>query len=276
LLEEIVSKPDERFTLLNFFDHFVFILTFARIQLESYLQETLLEEEHLALFEELFNSMPKDNNGSAITLDFFEMLSKNDNVTRILDEPSREPKEVSEIPKETIGQTLERIYLEAPEVISWEEFKAYFTVKGRPDKNTEVEYVNKKEEKKSKSQAKPKGTKYAITVPEPFKFDRREKRKGMSIRERRLKEMLEQKEKDIKESIKITYKATPVPPEVKIPLYEQIMKEQEARRMQVKQNSIAITKANEKPFSFYYRDLTKTKPEPAEMPKHVFTANPVP
>ncbi|CAG9312348.1 unnamed protein product [Blepharisma stoltei] len=121
-----------------------------------------------------------------------------------------------------------------------------------------------------------KGTRFAITVPEPFKFDRREKRKGMSIRERRLKEMLEEKEKEIKESIKITYKATPVPPEVKIPRYEQIMKEQEERRMQVKQNSIAITKANEQPFSFYYRDLTKTKPEPAEMPKHVFTANPVP
>lgn len=275
LLEEILSKEDESFSLLMFIEHFVFLLTFAKIQLESYYKETLLSEDHLALLKSLFDSLPKQEHGGVSISDFLDALVQNERINEILNVPARESKEVSEIPDETLGQVLERIYQEAPDLLSWEDFSAYFTVKGCPSENGENQYHDKTESN-SKTKTKPKGTKYAITVPEPFKFDRREKRKTLSIRERRLQEMLNQDEKKIQESIKITYKAKPVPPEVIIPLFEQIMKEQEAKRLQVKANSIEITKANEKPFSFYYRDLTKTKPEPQELPKHVFTANPVP
>ncbi|CAG9324171.1 unnamed protein product [Blepharisma stoltei] len=42
LLEEIVSQAWRMIYSAYLFDHFAFILTFARIQLESYLQETFL------------------------------------------------------------------------------------------------------------------------------------------------------------------------------------------------------------------------------------------
>jgi len=53
------------------------------------------------------------------------------------------------------------------------------------------------------------------------------------------------------------------------------------RRLQVKQNSIAITKMTEKPFSFYERDKNKQKPDaeeylPYDLKKPQFKANPIP
>mmetsp|Transcript_8761 Transcript_8761/g.6502 ORF Transcript_8761/g.6502 Transcript_8761/m.6502 type:complete len:108 (+) Transcript_8761:96-419(+) len=55
----------------------------------------------------------------------------------------------------------------------------------------------------------------------------------------------------------------------------------EQRRLTVKQNSIAITKKNEKPFSFYYRDLQHKRPDPEEylcddLKRQGFKANPIP
>lgn len=117
----------------------------------------------------------------------------------------------------------------------------------------------------------------SITVPKPFSFTTREGRKEESIRQRKLREMLEEKEQQTEESIKIKFEAKPVPPEVIIPLYDQIMQEQETRRRQVKEQSIAMTKASEKPFSFYYRDQEKSKlPAENHEPGYSFKANPVP
>lgn len=115
-----------------------------------------------------------------------------------------------------------------------------------------------------------------ITVPKPFSFTTREGRKEESIRQRKLREMLEEKEKDTEEQLKIKFEAKPVPPEVIIPLYDQIMQEQEERRKQVKEQSIAITKASEKPFSFYYRDQEKPKVVDEAPAEYRFKANPVP
>lgn len=60
--------------------------------------------------------------------------------------------------------------------------------------------------------------------------------------------------------------------------FEKIMKAQEDRRQQVKQDSIAITKAREAPFSFYYRDQNKTISEPPLNPEFEvkFRARPAP
>jgi len=56
------------------------------------------------------------------------------------------------------------------------------------------------------------------------------------------------------------------------------MKAQEDRRRQVKENSIAITKARENPFSFYYRDQNKSSVEPPLNPEFEvrFKAKPAP
>lgn len=53
------------------------------------------------------------------------------------------------------------------------------------------------------------------------------------------------------------------------------------RRMEVKKNSLVITKQNERPFSFYERDKLKQQADPEEylpydLRKPNFKANPIP
>lgn len=65
--------------------------------------------------------------------------------------------------------------------------------------------------------------------------------------------------------INYQFKAKDVPQHVKDNLYEKIQNANDARRVQVKKDSVAITLQNEKPFSFYRRDKVKedhsTKPK---------------
>jgi len=49
-----------------------------------------------------------------------------------------------------------------------------------------------------------------------------------------------------------------------MPRYKTIIENNERRRLEVVKNSIAITKANEKPFSFYERDKHRQKPDPED------------
>ena len=57
--------------------------------------------------------------------------------------------------------------------------------------------------------------------------------------------------------INFQFRSKPIPPEVLIPRYKSIVEAKQMRQMEVKKNSIAITKAREKPFSFYERDQKK-------------------
>ena len=90
-------------------------------------------------------------------------------------------------------------------------------------------------------------------------------------------------EKKIQEEaiIKHQFRSNPIPPEVLIPRYKTIMESNEQRRMEVKKNSMALTKEREKPFSFYERDKNKKLPDPEEYVPHDlkkphFKANPIP
>lgn len=91
-------------------------------------------------------------------------------------------------------------------------------------------------------------------MPKPFNFDIRDKTRAKSIRERKFDEMVADKDIKEKKLIKHRFKAKNPPPEVLVPRYNQILERKEQRRAMVKANSIAITKQNEKPFSFYLRD----------------------
>lgn len=90
-------------------------------------------------------------------------------------------------------------------------------------------------------------------------------------------------EKKIEEEtiIRHQFRSKPIPPEVLIPRYKTIMEANMMRRLEVKKNSIAITKANERPFGFYERDKLKKQldPEdylPHDLKKGQFKANPIP
>jgi hypothetical protein len=65
-----------------------------------------------------------------------------------------------------------------------------------------------------------------VTIPTPFGFDNRDKKKKESIRERRVREMLEEKEKKYQEDIK-PLSVKEVPEYVKENLYDRMLKEQD-------------------------------------------------
>lgn len=123
--------------------------------------------------------------------------------------------------------------------------------------------------------------KYGVTVPRPFNFDLRDKNKTKTIRERKVEEMVNEKRQEEEKAVKTQFRSNPIPPEVLIPRYKTIIEGNIMRRMEVKKNSIALTKQNERPFTFYEREKLKQKldPEdylPGDLKKPGFKANPIP
>lgn len=94
--------------------------------------------------------------------------------------------------------------------------------------------------------------KYNITVPVAFDFDSREKK--VTIRERKLAQML-QEVRARNEVVKTVFRANQIPRTTREPKYQRIIQANENRRQELKRMSIAITKQKERPFSFYERDL---------------------
>lgn len=71
--------------------------------------------------------------------------------------------------------------------------------------------------------------KFNVTIPTPFAFDTRDKSKKVSIREQKLKEMLDEEERKLKEAMQ-PFRCKEVPAHVKDNLYEKLLKDQERER----------------------------------------------
>ncbi|CAD8106877.1 unnamed protein product [Paramecium primaurelia] len=126
--------------------------------------------------------------------------------------------------------------------------------------------------------SKPSDYQFKVTQPQPFNFDKREKERSLSIRERKLQEMLDEKKRN--NSFK-SFKAKEIPQIVKQDgLYEKIINDNEKRREEVKKNSVQMTLKNERPFSFYRRDQNSSKKPRKkyweEREKFVFKAKAIP
>ena len=104
---------------------------------------------------------------------------------------------------------------------------------------------------------KGKSSERKLTVPKPFKFDTRDKIKAKSIRERKVDEMIEEKRIEEERLISHIFRAKQPHQDIITPKYQEIINKNEARRKEVKENSLKIMKEKEKPFSFYKRDLEK-------------------
>ncbi len=131
-------------------------------------------------------------------------------------------------------------------------------------------------QKKTKKSRDPEESK--ITVPKPFNFAQHDQKK--LEKKRRQQKLVAEKAKEPPPSTK-PFVANPIPVTTLLPRYEMIRAQEEARRMEVKQNSYAITRAREKPFSFYAKDnqkYLKKRLDPEEEPtgEKPFKANPVP
>lgn len=116
---------------------------------------------------------------------------------------------------------------------------------------TAKDYTRHKQPTQSKSVQKKK----RVTVPKPFAFDTRENTKPKGIRERKLEQMIAEKELKEKRILKHQFRAKDPPPEVTAPRYNSIVEKNEQRRLKVLATSKEVTKKNERPFKFYERDL---------------------
>ena len=76
--------------------------------------------------------------------------------------------------------------------------------------------------------------KYGVTVPTPFKFDTREAVKPKSIRERKVEEMVMEKQMEEKSMLTTQFRCKPIPAAVLVPRYQQILDKNEERRLKVK------------------------------------------
>lgn len=64
---------------------------------------------------------------------------------------------------------------------------------------------------------------HKITIPDPLKFEAREKRRSDSTKNRKFKEYLEQKRLEEEEALRFRFRAKSVPKQVKEPLFDKIM-----------------------------------------------------
>ncbi|XP_061482139.1 protein FAM161A isoform X2 [Rhineura floridana] len=139
-----------------------------------------------------------------------------------------------------------------------------------------------------KSKRKKKKWSPKITVPEPFQMTIREaKKKQQNIKSKSLIELennLLKKQLEEDAECQKKFRANPVPAYVFVPLYHEIMQENEGRRKSLKERSREILLTTQKPFQFIEREAQKKEMRKmqvmglssSEKKAKVFKAKPVP
>lgn len=97
---------------------------------------------------------------------------------------------------------------------------------------------------------------HRITIPQPFNMTVREetKPKKKSTVAEELKKQREEKLKLEEAECQKVFKARPVPANVYLPLFEEIMEKKEARRRDIKENRTQLLQSMQKPFKFSLRE----------------------
>ncbi|XP_032772815.1 protein FAM161A [Rattus rattus] len=155
--------------------------------------------------------------------------------------------ELPDLEKKTPGEIGTRSY--AKELINnmWNDFSVedYYT---QYDSDLQTAKKNRK---------KPKAWTPRITVPAPFEMTVREQKrreKASDAQETREK-MLKRNEDDAE--CKKKFRANPVPSRLLLPLYEDLVKQNEERRKKTRERSKAALLASQKPFKFIAREEQK-------------------
>ena len=129
---------------------------------------------------------------------------------------------------------------------------------------------------------------HRLTIPKPFKMTLREanKEKKKSRAQIELENRRLEKLKDEEAECQKTFKASPAPAHIYLPLFDEINEKNEARRRYVKQYCQEMLKSQEKPFNFIKREEDRKKVRCNSAPpkqkvaekvaKSVFKAKPVP
>lgn len=162
----------------------------------------------------------------------------------------------------------------------WEEFSIEdYYPRSRSKERPSSASVTRREKKE-------KEWRHRITIPKPFKMTIRDENRERTVSQAQLELEEKRRQKEAEEQLECSkkFKATPVPAHVYLPLYDEIMEQQEAKRRYVNQNSKELLKSQEKPFKFHYREGSKERhkrinsaPQSREpKSKHMFKAKPVP
>ncbi|XP_031197840.1 protein FAM161A isoform X2 [Mastomys coucha] len=154
--------------------------------------------------------------------------------------------ELSDLEKKTPGESGAMTY--AKELINnmWNDFSVKDYVQDGSDLQTDK---NKRK--------KPKSLTPRITVPAPFEMTVREQNRREKARsDLETKQKLLKKDEDDAECKK-KFRATPVPSRLLLPQYEDLVKQNEERRKNVRERSKAALLASQKPFKFIAREEQK-------------------
>lgn len=274
------------------------------------LDEIDLPSKYLGYIKEVFDYLTPKTLNKVSTYELIQAIKTNYKTSEILDIEARSYTNLSVIPSETVLEVLNRVQENSESLIGWEDLLGYFTRRGVPKEIqtgdsllTRSSFVKPRlpskpinengvqtddlEYKKTSSRArsispKPKVTfqsqsfEKIVTVPDPFQFEEREKKKPKSIREKWLESHIQEKVNEENSHLNFQYKARNVPDEVLMPKYESLRKALHERSLEAKRTSVERTKMLEKPFSFYERDKEKVKKEHPAPPDYTFKANPIP
>lgn len=278
--------------------------------LNPQLDEIDLPAKYMAKIQEIFEGLPKQSFNKVSTYDFVKAIKFDPETSGILDYTARIPKNLSHIPEETVENVLNRIQETADSLVSWVDVIAYFSKRGLPkDSNVGEALVTKNSFVKAKMPSKPvhenavqtdyieskkntsrsrsisprprvtfeeRSIEKTVTIPEPFGFEEREKSKKKSIRERKIEQMVKEKEDEILYHINYRVKPKEIPEEVSQPKFDNLRQALQERSEQVKRESAERTKQLERPFSFYIREKEKVRKSPSPEPEYIFKANPIP
>ena len=85
--------------------------------------------------------------------------------------------------------------------------------------------------------------------------------------------MIHEKKAEEEGGLKYQFRSKPIPAAVLVPRYQSILDKNEERRLKVKQESIAMTKATENPFDFWERDKKKMEAKRNQDPNAGLTAD---
>ena len=150
----------------------------------------------------------------------------------------------------------------------------------RPERPSSASMTRKEKENTVKE------WRHRITIPKPFKMSIREENKHTDKLDKiKLEVALQRSERERQEEMECqkTFKATPVPAHIYLPLFDEIMEKEEARRQYVQQNSADLLRSQEKPFKFTKREQDRKnhqRPRSASLSnincKKTFKAKPVP
>eukprot|EP00826_Nyctotherus_ovalis_P044344 TRINITY_DN4783_c0_g2_i1.p1 TRINITY_DN4783_c0_g2~~TRINITY_DN4783_c0_g2_i1.p1 ORF type:complete len:330 (-),score=103.61 TRINITY_DN4783_c0_g2_i1:365-1354(-) len=195
--------------------------------------------------ETILKAMDVENEGYLAWGEFVELLFRHKRTAKPFDTAAREER------KEIIKPVLKAKTDNKPEI-----------------KHSEKELSGAQVKDYSKAAKKAREEDPKITIPKPFSFNERDKGKKRVV--------TAPAEEDCQ-----PFTANPIPVSTLLPKYEMIVAKNEARRMEIKQASYAITKAREKPFSFYERDKEKhiqrmNADYTSKIKEKQFKANPIP